>query len=94
MFRHGSFQACCEILFEGRVFDDWDSEHIVVPEHSFFTTASWDAFDLLNMGDLKACIVPMQFLDQKRYKHCPFTVCVNRAAGSMFKSCQKQRRAS
>lgn len=89
---HRLLQAFGEILLERGVVNDGNPQRVVVPVIPFAFSLG-DAFDLLDIADLKVTLLAELALDQQRHQDCPLGVGVNTAAGALVKGGKEERGA-
>lgn len=89
---HRLLQAFSEILLERGVVNDRNPQRVVVAVIPFALSLG-DAFDLLDIADLKVALLAEVALDQQCHQHCPLRVGVNTAAGALVKGGKEERGA-
>ena len=87
---HSFFQTTSQVLLECRVLDDWDLQGIKESQH-YFPLSFRNPLDLLNVGDLKLCILAMHSLNQQSHENCPLGVGMYATSRTLIERCQEKR---
>ena len=75
------------------VLDNRYPKAIIVAQIALLATALGDAFDLLDLLDLEACVAARIAFDEEGHEHGPLRVRVDAAAGAAFEGGEEEGRA-
>lgn len=91
VLRHCLFKAVGQVFFERRVLNYWDSQGVMIPQHTGLTLSPWYAFDLFNIVDFEASVLATELLDKQCHKNSPLRVRVDTTASALIKRREKKR---